>query len=75
MMLIHEKWEIKPWQDHSDPCPGSSNESSSFIIFFFWLLLKAQKHKIHLALFSDGQKSLLLMVSSLHLLVKADKNM
>lgn len=45
------------------------------LLFFSWLFLKAQKHKIHLALFSDGQKSLLLMVSSLHLLVKADKNM
>lgn len=72
MMLIHEKWEIKPWQDPSDPCPGSSDESSIF--FFFWLVLKAQKQKIHLALLSDSQKSLWLIVSSLHLLVKANKN-
>lgn len=72
MMLIHEKWEIKPWQEPSDPYPGSSDES--FVFIFFWLFLKAQQHGIHSILVSDSQKSLLLTVSSLHLLVKADKN-
>lgn len=42
MMLIHEKWEIKPWQDPSDPCPGSSDESSIFFFLTFSKSLEAQ---------------------------------